>query len=219
MRAALLVLFGASLLVASACGGGGNESGQVSSGSAYGVAPTPAPTPPPFRAADALIALSDLPPGWAVEPDDDDDEETDFCGRKGSALSLVGIKSADKAEAQYAEGGAIPLLAHSLGAYLPGEADAAFDGLRTILSDCTSLKSDGTEFTVVPVSFPELGDESIPLLFSGEVEGITVSFYFVIVRVGDGITIVGYGGLSPDVAEVEKFARLAVTKLREAQAL
>jgi hypothetical protein len=46
---------------------------------------------------------------------------------------------------------------------------------------------------------------------------LAVSLYLVVVRIADGITIVGYGGLGPDVAEVEKYVSLAVTKLEQAQ--
>lgn len=214
-RSAVALLVAAAIALVG-CGGG---DGEADAGGADAPASTTAAAPPPFDPQEAVIALSDLPSGWAVDPDDEDDEDEDFCGRGESVKSLVGVESVGKAEAQFAEGGSIPVLVNALGAYAPGDADTAFDRLRGILADCPSFESDGTTFDIAPVSFPEVGDESVPLLFSGEVEGFTIGFYFVIARVEDGITIVGYGGLAPDVSEAERFARLAVTKLEEAQGL
>ncbi len=192
------------------CGGGGSD--EAASTSA-----TTTATAPPFKAADALITLADMPTGWAVEPDDKD-SKSDFCGTGSTFSDQTGIHTLDKAEAQFAEGGSIPLLFHAVGAYAPGQAEAAIGRFRKIVAGCTTLKTDdGRKLNVAAVSFPELGDESVPLLFTGKVEGFNFGFYFVLVRVADGLTLVGYGGIAPDVAEAERFARLATDKLRQAQ--
>lgn len=203
-------------LVVGACGGGDDA---AEAGSTAATAAPPATASSTFNAEDAVIALSDLPAGWAVDPEDDGDDDDGFCGRDEDIPSLTGIEAASKAEAQFAEGGNIPALFNAVAAYAPGGAEISFAKFKEIVNGCTFTESDGTTFKVAPVSFPEQGDESVPLLVSAEVEGFTVSLYFVFVRVADGITIVGYGGLAPDVAEVEKFVRLAVTKLQEAQGI
>ncbi len=199
-------------LMWAACGGG-DQSGQPT-------VSTPATTTAPlqFEASDALITLADLPPGWAVEPDDDDTGPSELCGERRSLKSLVGVEAVSKAEAQCAEGGSIPLLFHLVGAFAPGEAEVAIDKTRALFSGCTTLTLDtGQKLKIAPVSFASLGDESVPLLFTGEVEGFTFGIYLLIVRVADGLTVVGYGGLAPDIAEAERFARLATDKLRTAQ--
>ena len=207
-------LVAAMTLVVSGCGGGDD----AAEASTIGTTAPPATASSSFKAEDAVIALSDLPTGWAVDPEEDDDDDG-FCGRDEDIPSLVGFEAASKAEAQFAEGGNIPVLFSFVAAYAPGGAAISFAKLEEIVADCTSFESDGTTFKVASVSFPEQGDESVPLLVSGEVKGFTVSFYFVFVRVAAGITIVGYGGLAPDVAEVEKFVRLAVKKLEQAQGI
>jgi hypothetical protein len=204
----------ATALALGGCGGGDDA---ADAGSTAGTATAPATAS--FNAEDAVIALSDLPTGWAVDPEEDDDDDDGFCGRDEDIPSLVGFEAASKAEAQFAEGGDVPVLVNFVGAYAPGGAEISFAKFEEIVTDCTSFESDGTTLKVAPVSFPEQGDDSVPLLVSGEVEGFTVSFYFVFVRVADGITLVGYGGLAPAVAEVEKYVGLAVTKLEQAQGI
>ncbi len=209
-------LVAATTLVVGACGGGDDA---AEAGSTAATAAPPATASSSFNAEDALIALSDLPTGWAVDPEEDDDDDDGFCGRDEDIPSLAGVEAVSKAEAQFAEGGNIPVLFHFVGAYAPGDAEISFAKFEEIVTDCTSIESDGTTLKIAPVSFPELGDESVPLLVSAEEQGVTVSLYFVFVRVADGITIVGYGGLATDVAEAEKFVRLAVKKLEQAQGI
>jgi hypothetical protein len=196
-----------------ALGGRGGGDDAADAGSTAG----PPRATATFNARDAVMALSDLPSGWAVDPDDDDEEDENdfFCGEDLDAV--VEPEEVNEAQAQFAQGGSIPLLINAVGAYAPGDADVAFDKFEEIVADCSSFEDEGTTFEVAPVSFPEQGDESVPLLLSAEVEGLAVSLYLVVVRIADGITIVGYGGLGPDVAEVEKYVSLAVTKLEQAQ--
>jgi hypothetical protein len=112
-----------------------------------GLAVLAAAAPLPFEPEEALLALDDLPAGWAEDPDED----------------------------------------------------------------------DGDEFRLAPSSFPEVGEESVPILVPADVDGVTISFYVVAIRVADGVAQVGYGGLDPDVAEAARFARLAAGKLAAAQ--
>ena len=88
---------------------------------------------------------------------------------------------------------------------------------RNIAAKCHELKCDGQKFTVARVSFPAVGDESVPLLATGDVEGFTVALYIVALRVGDGIALVGYGRVGPDVAEAVRYAKLAADRLAAVQ--
>jgi hypothetical protein len=47
-------------------------------------------------------------------------------------------------------------------------------------------------------------------------EAISARSYVIMARVADCMTLVAYGGLSPDVAEAGRFTRLATDKLRQA---
>ena len=207
---ALLVVVVAVALAG--CGGGDSDTGASVPSTSASVT-----SPPPFEADRALIALADLPAGWAVDRDDSDNNN-EFCGTGADLKSQVDIETVDKADAQFAEGGNVPVLLHAVGVYPVDQASTAFDRFRSALTGCTSLTlDDGQKLKVAPVSFPSLGDESVPLLFSGEVEGFPVAFYVIVVRVADGVTIIAYGGLSPDVSDAERFARLATDKLGQAQ--
>jgi hypothetical protein len=187
--------------------GGGDQSGKSTVSP-----PATATSPAPFEANDALITLADLPTGWAVDRDEsDDNKDDDFCGKGASIKSLVGIETIDKADIQFAEGGSVPVLVQAVGAYPAGQASAAFAAFREAVAGCTSITvGKGQKLKIAPVSFPSVGDESVPLLFTGEVEGISFGFYVIMARVADG-------RLSPDLAEAERFARLATDKLRTAQ--
>lgn len=214
-RSTLILAVPAIAATVFALAGCGGRDDATDAGSTTGAASPSAIAVPSFDPDDAVIALSDLPSGWAVEPDDDNDY-SELCGLGGPA-SLIGGTGADRADAQFAEGGDSPVLANAVSAYVPGEANVVFDQAKEIVAGCASLESGGTTYEVTPVSFPEQGDESIPLLVSTEFRGYTIRLYLVITRVADGITALLYGGLAPDVAEAERYVGLAVTKLGRAQ--
>jgi hypothetical protein len=171
--------------------------------------------PATFDPDTALIALTDLPTGWAAE--DEPESQDDFCGLGSGVTAELRERAADIATAGYAEGGDAPALAHLVGAFAPNRAESTFDEFEAAMTDCPPLESDGVTWEPARVSFPALGDESTALLLSGETEGFELSAYYVVIRVEDGLAVVGYGGFAPDVAEVEKYARLATRKLQEAQ--
>src|SRR5262249_53577960 len=99
VSAALAVV---AALVAAGCGGGSKSSNAAST------ATTATAT---FDPKAALITLGDLPAGWAAVPTASD--RGTFCGKAASAQALA------KTAAEYAEGGAIPILQHAVGAYSP----------------------------------------------------------------------------------------------------
>jgi hypothetical protein len=175
LLAGLLVVLAVALV---GCGGSGGTKTTVST-----VSPAAGP---PFQAKSALITLADLPSGWAVKPSTDSSTSNDkFCGKKNETLkSLVGVKAVGKAEADFAQSGSIPLLVHLVAAFPPGQAATAFAAIRQLFADCTSLKAEtGQTLDIAAVSFASLGDESLPLLISGNIQGFPVGFYFVAVRV------------------------------------
>jgi hypothetical protein len=128
-----LALTIATALVAAtalALGGRGGGDDAADAGSTAG----PPRATATFNARDAVMALSDLPSGWAVDPDDDDEEDENdfFCGEDLDAV--VEPEEVNEAQAQFAQGGSIPLLLNGVGAYAPGDADVAFDKFEEIVA-------------------------------------------------------------------------------------
>ena len=220
-------LVAATALALGGCGGGDDEADAPSTAS---TAPQPATAPAAFDPERALIALSDLPTGWAVDQGELD-PGADFCGLGSGIDSELRERGADVAHAVYAtadwaKGDRLLDLTYAVGAFAPGGAAAAFTVFEDAMADCPPPESEGVTYDVAAVPFPVLGDESAAMLVTAETEHFGGRGYLVVIRAGDGLAVVGYGGLArgpglggppPDVAEVERYARLATRKLREVQ--
>lgn len=197
VSAALAVV---AALVAAGCGGGSKSSNAAST------ATTATAT---FDPKAALITLGDLPAGWAAVPTASD--RGTFCGKAASAQALA------KTAAEYAEGGAIPILQHAVGAYSPGDAQKVMAEFRALAAACHEFESGDVTFTVARSSFPAVGDESVPLVATGDVGGATATLYVVALRVGEGVALVVYGGVNPDVSQAVRYSKLAADKLAAVQ--
>ncbi len=155
--------------VAGGCGGGGDDSAKTAS-----TTPT---APLPFEPEEAAIGLSDLPPGWAEDPGDVEANRR-FCGQE------IGVPTLGRADVAFAEGGNLPFLLERVVAYAPGDAQTTIGEFAEIAADCDEYEQEGQTVTVARSSFPDVGDESVPLLLSTEIEDFNVAFYTVAIRVG-----------------------------------
>jgi hypothetical protein len=183
---------------------------------------TPTPTPKPLTQAaleKALISLDDLPAGWAVRAGEDKGDEanketfTFLCQeyqRKAIANASVDFQKAQLGS----------FLLHSVTAYPPGEAGDQFAKMRSAVDQCATFKDtqDGTttDWTVTPISFPKLGDQSFAIRLSSEFALGIIEVDSVYIRIGDTITSLQYmvlGLQSIDSTQTELFARLAEEKL------
>jgi hypothetical protein len=185
------------------CGGDGGGSASTSA-------------PSGFDPQQALLQLSDLPAGWVQDPPDPEARRASPCG--------VTFADSAREEAQTAYSlDELPTLRLNVFSFAPGEAEKAIGALRAALPDCppATLEVNGQQVTAItePIRFPQLGDESIAVRQDFTLQGFPFTGLGVATRVGDGITGVILADLgSVDRAELERFARLAVARLRSVTA-
>lgn len=183
---------------------------------------TSTPTPKPLTQADlekALISLDDLPAGWAVRPGEDK-------GNEASKETFTFLcqeyqrKAIDSASVDFQKSQLGPFLSHSVTVYPPGEAGSQLVKMHSAVDQCPTFKDtqNGTTFdwTVTPISFPQLGDQSFAIRLSSEFALGIIEVDSVYIQIGDTITSVQYmvmGLQSIDSTQTEQFARMAEGKL------
>lgn len=208
-RAVGALLLGTLALALSACGGDGSAGAAVSTGTTAS-SPTSATAPAPsFDTDAALFTLADLPTGWVQDPEDND---------KSSVCSTTALDPALKTSTgRFSSQGNVPSIVQRVGSFAPGAAVTAMQSLRDTIAGCTKDRQGDIDFTIAPASFPDLGDDTFAYLATGETKGIRVAGLLVAIRLGDGITTVGYADIgSVDTFAVEKYARRALVLLRAA---
>jgi hypothetical protein len=183
--------------------------------------------------ASALLTVSDLPSGYALDAEagaDGADQSTggnEACDqvfdRMRASGSPLGSTGATAAEIEFTRGESGPFL--SQGLYSSRDRAgvlAAFAAVRRIPEMCrefTETDEDGS-FTIrlAEAAFPSMGDDSfaIRLDASGSGEGISVTLggYLVLVRIAATMSVIAHVGLpGVDVGETEKVARAAAARL------
>lgn len=175
----------------------------------------------------ALLSVSDLPTGYSVSTEQDDNEDTtttgadEECSAKFEQLSEAEDMEAASAEISFEEGIGV-ILEQSLESYEDGgELEQRFEAVTEVLSECptfTDTDADGvtTEFQVVPLSFPNLGDRTLALAITGSTPDFTLRLNLAIVQLGNHAMFVGQGGLAADAAVLEQAGRAGVAKLAAA---
>lgn len=172
----------------------------------------------------ALLTVQDLPTGYTLDtsPDEDDDEtqgSSEECSDRFEALTEAEEQD-DTTEAEVSfEGGLGVVLEQGLESYPDEEIPAErFDQVVEVLNDCpsfTSTEADGTntEFTISPLSFPKLGDDTIALNIKVKTSEFDGVLNFAVVRLGRNVMSIGQGGLTADAAVLEQVARKGLEKL------
>lgn len=223
VTAAALVLLGAG------CDRAGSDQAQPGT-------PSPSPAPRVLTEAElksALLAVSDLPTGYAEqpaeespEPDSSSQADDPECARLFDQFengSDVDRNSSAEATAEFAKGEAGPFVSQSLESHRDQAVLAeTLRAIRDVVSKCgefTETDPDG-KFTIrmSNASFPTLGDETtaIRVTATGTTQGIelTIGGYLVMTRVSSTLNMVAHFGLRQvDVAETEQIVRKAVDKL------
>ncbi|MBW3648756.1 MAG: hypothetical protein KY440_13475 [Actinobacteria bacterium] len=177
----------------------------------------------------ALLTVTDLPTGYRLGTvEEDDDSKTtgtgasDECSDKFKRLSDAEGTEAAKAEAAFEGGGFGTILEQSLESYEDEDVvQDRFDDVVEVLSECktfsdTDKKGVKTDFTVGPLSFPKLGDDTVALAITGKSPDFTISLNVVIVRLGRNVMIVGQGGFATDVPALEQAVNKGFEKLAAA---
>jgi hypothetical protein len=177
----------------------------------------------------ALLTVQELPTGYTLDtsPDDDDDDgdvdgASKECSDRFKALSEA--NDADKSsEAEVSfEGGFGVILEQSLESYEDDDVvEERFDQFVEVLNDCptfTQTDEEGgkTEFTIGPLSFPKLGDDTIALNIKFATSDFNGALNLVTVRLGRNVMSVTQGGLTADAAVLEEVARTGLNKLAAA---
>lgn len=173
-------------------------------------APADATAPPDPELLAALPQLDDLPAGWTVmlddqEADDDGSDDTNFCGRAGTApAELFADGEVRSASVSYAGADFGPFLIMMLVAADDEERMRQATATVADLLSCSGwTDADGTEWTGGTMSFPALGEETTALAYSG-VSLLPLDVHVILVRDGNAVLLtVGMAvGGSPD-AELE----------------
>jgi len=216
-----------ALVLADACGGD-SDNGQNDAAS-----PTPTPlasetpsTPLPSPVAalrdqlmSRLLSEEDLPDGWTLlSTDEHPHRGSVFCDtpfEPGTAPLFRLTRVFQKGEK-----GAI--LSQRLSAYPEGGAESVMRAFRQATATChewTKITETGSQtWKLLPLEIQSFGDDMIALDLPSTVGGVTIDNHFVMVREGDVITILGYGGPfldRIDPGETEDFVRRAASKLAQ----
>lgn len=178
----------------------------------------------------ALLTVNDLPSGWAESPEeaDDDSEDTIEPARCQDVMDALDDDSGDAAaegEANFNKGGAFgTIMSETISSYAE-EVDAdVVQEIADAFAECpsfTSTDAEGevTEVTVSPMSFANLGDQTLAVAMSFESSLFTVTVNVAYVVIGHNVLALINGGVGgADGAELEKLAKLAVSKLEDATA-
>jgi hypothetical protein len=221
--AAALVLLGAG-----GCDRAGSDQAQKES-------PSPSPAPRVLTEAElesVLLAVADLPTGYAEQPSDDTPEPESLsqadnpeCAKLFDQFEGSGAASDPVAEAtvEFAKGEAGPFVNQSLQSHQDQAVLA--ETLRVIpdvVSKCGEFSETGADgkltIRMSNASFPAIGDQTVAMQVtaSGTTNGIelTIGGYLVMTRVASTVNMIAHFGLRQvDAAETEQIVRKAVDKL------
>lgn len=180
----------------------------------------------------ALLTIEDLPTGWttAAEEEGATEEEPAPCGIEPTEEETTSV------EEHFQKGELEDQLMVSVSAFdNAGDAEAALQEFRTQLQNCREWEDtddEGTHFAwaLSPLSFPNLGEETVAFRVSADITGNEEGFEITASMVGDMIVVrrvnavsgvfhFGLGLFGPaeiDSEQTETFARKADEKLSSA---
>ena len=175
----------------------------------------------------ALLSVSDLPAGWTATPAEDDEESEDTvsppkCKDVLDALDETSTDAAAEGEANFNKGGPFgTILSQTISSYADPVDSSRVQKIADAFSNCPTFKStdsDGevSEITVSPMSFANLGDQTLAFAMTLESSGFAVSVNVAYVVIGHNVGAMVNGGLAgADGAQLEKLAKQAITKLEK----
>lgn len=200
-----LATFALVVVLASACAGGGDDSDRADT-----VMPeSPTTTEQPVGDLETqLLTVSDLPTGYTVSADDEEEGAgtSRFCGGKLEFTVVATPKQ--EAEVSFEKSGEtafnVGVLLEGLAEFTEDEAVAVMDHVHAVADQCQTFDDtmdDGTRFTgrMSVLSFPKLGDDTFAVRMSGDAstEGIDVPFAADVITVRKGrvvMLIANFGG-------------------------
>jgi hypothetical protein len=217
---AVAVVVGLSL---AACGGGSSSRAETPSTrttSAKAAKTVAVPTAAQLNAA--LLAVQEMPTGYAVTPDTSNSSDKGPCDKP--TLNTQ-VPPAAKASIRFSKAQAGPFFVESLAAYAGDGAKRIYELAKQLFDSCpkwSETGSDGTAtaYSIAPLSFPKLGDATLAFRLTGATAGATAEGDVIVVRKGNLVAVMAglgttsiLGATSIDSATTESIARAAVTKL------
>lgn len=175
----------------------------------------------------ALLRVQDMPSGWAKEPNEPEDEEDDGkieparCQEVLDALD-EGFEEepAGEGEVTFSNGGAFgTLFNHSISTFEDEVDEDAAQKIADAFGSCpefTEVDAEGTKstYTVAPMSFANLGDQTLAFTLKADSDGFEVSLNMAMVMTGHNVSTFFSGGLTGSSgSELEKLARKGVRRL------
>jgi len=170
--------------------------------------------------SDVVVQLEDLPSGWSVSPPDDqaDDSDDEFCE---GVDPFNEIPPQDEAESSFQQSDFGPFIGSGAAHYTDeDEASEVIDLVSETANACqsfTETDEDGTEteYTIAPLSFPDLGDETFAFRVSAS--SLFGPFALDVAAVRDGeftVSIIAGGfGAPPDSELTEELAQTMLDRL------
>lgn len=197
----------------------------TSAGTPTSTPTTKKPTPTKTKASvpnvkAQVLVLSDLPAGWSRQKVDNDTSGEPACFKEIDAKTGKPAAHVEVAFQGSPEG--LPALDETLN-YVKSSVKADFAIVVKGLSHCrkVSISSGGATLTgsIVPISFPKVGDESraYQMLLSGVVRKVRVTVGFDILTFGVGheeVTLVLSTVGPPVISDLEGAARLALGRIQ-----
>ena len=164
-----------------------------------------------------ILNLEDLPAGWTLlSTDEHPHRGSVFCDTPFEA----GTTPLFRLTRVFQKGESGTVLSQRISAYPEGGAESVMREFREATDDCkewTKITDTGSQtWKLFPLEMQSFGDDMIALDLPTTVGSVTIDNHFVMLREGDVITILGYGGPFVDridPSETEDFARSAAAKL------
>lgn len=174
-----------------------------------------------------LPTVGDMPTGWSVDPDNSlggDDEDDSVvtpasCDELFNGLDEMTEDPAAKADVTFMAGALGPFLGVSVSSMSEIIPDDAMKQITDAFGSCSDFElDDGKEVasvTASPLSFPNLGEESIAIRFNAESPSVTLAIDYVGIRSGHNLVVVSQAGVggAADIAPLEQAAKVVMNNL------
>ncbi|MCH1868772.1 hypothetical protein [Nocardioides sp. CFH 31398] len=173
----------------------------------------------------ALLTIEDLPSGWTKEASEEDDESEDTIdpARCQEVLDALDEGTGDPAvdgEADFSKGGPFgTFLNVTLSTYDEEVDEDAVQNISDAFTECpefttTDAAGEVSDVTVSPVSFANLGDQTLAVRMEFASSEFTIQVNVAYVVIGHNVLAFLLGGVAgSDAAELEDLAGQAVDKL------
>jgi hypothetical protein len=186
---------------------------------------TATPVPDGHDPNEIIITLADMPTGWSpTPPEEEDDDSDDDLACLDAAFESVGLgegveneKDYPQAEAGFSQSEFGPFILSFVVSGMDGGLLSDFmDVLPEAFASCDGeTDPDGTTYSVLPISFPDLGDQTFATRLDGTGAMLPISMVLVLTRVDDVLIYSANAALGGgiDAALLEDLTRVMVDRI------